>query len=172
MDFIFLADFNVIKPNIGLIFWTTVIFGIFWFMMSKYAFKPIAKALSDREAFIKDSLEEANNAREEMAKLKSQNEEILAQARVEQAKILKEAKEAKDTIIKDAKVKAKEEANKIVTSARQEIDNQKMAAMLEVKNKAGLMALEIAEKVIRKELVGNSEQESFANSLVNEIKLN
>lgn len=171
MDFIFLADFNVIKPNIGLIFWTTVIFGIFWFLMSRFAFKPIAKALSDRESFIQDSLDQAKKAKEEMAAMKAQNEDILAQARTEQAKILKEAKEAKDTIIKDAKVKAKEEANKIVESARQEIENQKMAAMLDVKNQAGMLALQIAEKVIKKELKGNGEQEAFANSLVDEIKL-
>ncbi len=56
---IFLADFSVIKPDFGLIFWTTIIFGLFWLLIGKYAFKPIANALKVREDEIQGSLDEA-----------------------------------------------------------------------------------------------------------------
>jgi len=168
----FLADFSVIKPDFGLLLWTTVFFLLFWLLIGKLAFKPIAQALKKREDTIKDSLDEAQKAKEEMAQLKAENEVILAEAREERAKIIKEAKEAKNTMINDAKVKAKDEAQRIVTSAKQEIENEKQAALIEVKNKVGLMATEIAEKVIKKELKGQSEHESFVNQLVKEIKLN
>lgn len=169
---IFLADFSVIKPDFGLLFWTTVIFGLFWFIIGKYAFRPMATALKKREQDIQDSLDEAKKAREEMANLKAENEQLLKEAREERSKILKEAKEAKDTIISEAKAKAKEEAKKIVSSAKQEIENQKMAALIEVKNQVGLMALDVAEKVLKKELKGDSNQEAFVNKLVDDIKLN
>jgi len=172
VDFILLADFSVIRPEPGLIIWTTIIFFLFWFIMGRLAFRPIQNALKKRDSEIQSSLDEAKNARLEMAKLKAENEEILKQAYEERAKIIKEAKEVKDSIVKEAKVKAKEEAKKIVTSAKQEIENQKMAAITEVKNLTGMMALEIAEKVLRKELKGNKEQEAYVSDLMKEIKLN
>lgn len=169
---IFLADFSVIKPDFGLLFWTAVIFLLFWFLIGKAAFKPIAEALKKREDDIQNSLDEAKRARQEMSNLKAENEELLAQAREERSKILKEAKEVRDNIIAEAKEKANDEAQKIVAQAKEQIENQKQAAMTELKNQVGGMALSIAEKVIRKELAGNAEQETFVNSLVNEIKLN
>lgn len=167
-----LAGFAPFQPTPGLALWSFIIFCLFWWLMSKYAFKPIAEGLNKREQSIKDSLEEAQKAREEMASLKAENEKILAEAREERAAMMKEAKEAKNTIINDAKEKAKSEAQRIVTSATQEIANEKQAAIIEVKNKVGMMATEIAEKVIKKELKGQAEHESFVSQLVNEIKLN
>jgi F-type H+-transporting ATPase subunit b len=167
-----LADFSVIKPDFGLFLWTTVFFLIFWFGISKVAFRPIANALKKREDDIQGALDEAKLAKEEMQNLKSENEKLLALAREERAKILKEAKDTKNSIINEAKTKAKEEASKIVNSAKIEIENQKSAAITEVKNKVGNMALEIAEKVLRKELTKDKSQVDFAEQLVKEIKLN
>lgn len=171
MDLILLADFSVIKPDIGLIVWTTVIFLTVWWLLGRFAFRPIQKALREREDSIQDALDEAKRAREEMSNLKAENEKILAQAREERAKILKEAKDVKESIINEAKVKAKEDAQRIVANAKTEIENQKMAAMIDVKNSAGMMALEIAEKVIRQKLKGDSEQEGFANSLIESMNV-
>ncbi len=169
---VLLADFSVIKPEPGLIFWSLIFFSIFWFLMSRLAFKPIANALKKRENDIQASLDEAKRAREEMSNLKAENEALLAQAREERAKILKEAKDAKDAIVTEAKEKAKAEADKVMATARQEIENQKMAAITEVKNQAGLMAIEIAEKVIRQQLQGNAAQEDYVKRLVDNFKMN
>ncbi len=169
---LFLADFSVIKPEPGLLLWTTVIFGLFWFMMSRFAFKPIAESLKKREMDIQSSLDEAKKAREEMANLQAENEKLLAQAREERSQILKEAKEAKEDIIAEAKERANAEYKRKVESAIQDIENQKMAAMVALKNQAGQMAIEIAEKVLRKELADKKDQESYAKSLAESIKLN
>ncbi|MBP6827998.1 MAG: F0F1 ATP synthase subunit B [Saprospiraceae bacterium] len=169
---LFLADFSVIKPEPGLLLWTTVIFGLFWFLMSRYAFKPIAESLKKREMDIQSSLDEAKKAREEMANLQAENEKLLAQAREERSQILKEAKDAKDDIISEAKERANAEYKRKVESALQDIENHKMAALVALKNQAGQMAIEIAEKVLRKELADKKEQESYAQSLAESIKLN
>lgn len=166
------ADFSPLQPTPGLALWSAIIFILFWALMSKFAFKPIAEGLAKRESDIKNALAEAEKAKEEMANLKAENEIILAEAREERSKILKEAKEAKTNIINEAKDKAKAEANRIVTTAKQEIDNEKQAALIEVKNSVGNMATEIAEKIIKKELSGQAEHESFVNKLVSEIQLN
>lgn len=170
---IFLAGaFSPLQPTPGLALWSVIIFILFWALMAKYAFKPIAEGLAKRESDIKNALAEADKAREEMASLKAENELILAEAREERSKILKEAKEAKSNIINEAKEKAKDEAQRIVTIAKQDIENEKQAALIQVKNSVGNMATEIAEKIIKKELSGQADHESFVSKLVSEIQLN
>lgn len=169
---IFLADFSVIKPDPGLLIWTTIIFGLFWFLMSRFAFKPIAESLKTREQDIQNSLDEAKRAREEMSHLQAENEKLLAQAREERTQILKEAKEAKEEIIAEAKERANAEYKRKVESAIQDIENQKQAAMVTLKNQAGQLAIDIAEKVLRKELADKAAQETYAKSLAESIKLN
>lgn len=167
-----LLDFTPFQPSPGLAVWSLITFCIFWFAMSKVAFKPIAQALETRENDIQDALDSAKTAKEEMSNLKAENEKLLATAREERSKMLKEAKDTKNQIIADAKDTAKGEASRIMTQANQDIENQKKAAMMEVKNEVGAIALSIAEKVLKKELAGNAEQESFVNSLVKDINLN
>jgi F-type H+-transporting ATPase subunit b len=171
-EVLFLADFSVIKPDPGLVFWTSLVFILVWGILGRMAFGPIQKALKKRESDIQSSLDEARKAREEMGNLKAENEELIRKAQEERANILKEAKEAKEAIVSEAKEKAKEEAQKIVSSAKAEIEQQRLAAIMDLKNQVGVMAIEIAEKVLRKELQGNTEQEAFVNTLVDEIKLN
>ena len=123
---IFLGEFNVLRPDIGLIFWSVVFFLIFWLIIGKLALKPIAQALAKRNGDIQDALDKAEEAKKEMANLNAENEKILAQAREERTAMLKEGKEMRDSMIAEAKGKAKEEADKIITSAKNEIENQKM----------------------------------------------
>ena len=169
---IFLADFSPIKPDFGLLFWTTLVFLLVWIPIGRKAFKPILQALKDRETGIADALGSAEKARLEVANMKAENEQILAQAREERMKMLKEAKEQATAIVNESKNAAKEEASKIIVNAMQEIENMKLAVITDVKNQAGTLALEIAEKVIRKELKGNAEQVAFVNTLVKEMNLN
>ena len=168
----FLAEFTPIRPAWGLLFWTTIIFFLFWWLIGRFSFRPIAEALKKREHDIQSALDMAKNAREEMANLQAENQQLLAQARVERAEILKEAKEASSRMINEAKSRAKDEAQKIVVSAQREIENQKKHALEEVKNEVGMMALDIAEKVIRKQLSNDPEQKSYVDGLVDELKLN
>lgn len=169
---ILLAEFNVIKPDPGLFFWTVAIFLVLWFVLGKKAFGPIAQALKDREDSIKDSLAEADKARAEMSNLKAENEQLLIQAREERTKMLKEAKDSANQIVAEARNKAKEEAGKILEAANLEIENQKKSAIAEVKNQAGLIAIQVAETVIKKQLSNDTAQIELAQSLANDIKLN
>lgn len=168
----FLVDFSVIKPDPGLIFWTTVIFATFWLLMAKFAFRPIGNALKKRETDIQNALDAAKVTRAEMENLKDENVELLAKAREERSQILKEAKEARDYMVNQAKKRAKEEAALIVQNAKNDINSQKLAAIKELKNEVGNMALNIAAKVLRKELDSDQAHKDYVEKLVDEIQNN
>ncbi len=169
---IYLISFTPFQPTFGLAFWSLVIFLLFWWIMSRVAFKPIAEALQKREHDIQSSLDEAKNARMEMSSMKAENDKLLAEAREQRTLILNEAKEQKAKILAEAKEQAKAESSKIMNAAQVEIEAQKKVAMQSLKADVGNMALDIAEKVIRKDLKNDSAQVSFVNTLVDEIKLN
>lgn len=163
---------DLLHADFGLIFWTTVIFLIVFFILRKYAWRPIVNMLDEREQGIAESISSAERIKAEMSQMKSEHEHVLAEAKAERSKIIKEAKEAKDQIINEAKEQAKIEARKIVEDAQVAINNQKMAALTEVKNQVGNMVLEVAEKVLRKELSDKDAQEDYIKQLTSEIELN
>jgi len=162
----------LVSPDPGLFIWSTVAFLILFFLLSKFAWKPIVKALDERERSIEDALSKAEMGKAEMAKLISENEDLLKEARLERDNILKEAKEIKDQIINDAKDQAKTEGTKLIEKAKDEITNQKLAAMAEIKNQVSSLSLAIAEKVLRKQLEDQDKQQALVNDLLKEVKLN
>jgi len=163
---------ELVTPGIGLVFWTTLAFLLLLFVLSKYAWRPILNAVKERELNIEVALQQAEKARAEMAKLTSDNEKLLAAAKEERVQILKEAKLISEKIVEEAREKAKGEANKYLTEAKAEINTSKMAAITEVKNQVGLLAIELTEKILKRELAGKDLQEKYAAELINDIKLN
>ena len=163
---------GLLTPHLGLIFWTLLAFLIVFFLLKKYAWGPILKGLSDRETSIADSIASAEKVKLEMAQLKGENENLLAAAREERATMIKEAKLTKDKMIADAKDEAKVQAAKIIADANESIQNSKRAAMIDIKNQVGKLAVEMSEKVLRRELANKGDQEQFINQLSQEIKLN
>lgn len=168
----FALEFSVIKPDYGLIFWTALIFLTVWIVLGRKAFPAIHEALRKRENSIADALAAAEKARQEMQNLQAENESLLQKAREERSLILREAKEAREAIIAEARNKAKEESQRLIDQASQELEKQKNAAIQELKSQAGLLALDIAGKVLRKDLSNQSDQQAFVKTLVDELKLN
>ncbi len=163
---------KLLTPDLGLLFWTLLSFLVVFFILAKYAWPSIVKGLKDREKSISNSLATAEKVKAEMAQLQSENEALLAKAREERSLMLKEAREIKDKIINEAKDQAKLEANKIVVEAQAAIQSQKMAALTDVKNQVGTLVIEVAEKILRRELANKADQEMYIKQLSNEVKLN
>jgi F-type H+-transporting ATPase subunit b len=163
---------GLLIPDFGLFFWTLLCFLIVLFILKKFAWGPIVKTLHERESGIADSIAAAEKVKEEMKQMQAQNETLLIQAREERTLMLKEAKETKDKIISEAKEQAKAEAGKIMDDTRLQIERQKNAAMTEVKNEIGKLAVEVAEKILRKQLAGQEAQQGYVQMLADEIKLN
>lgn len=163
---------ELVTPGIGLVFWMLLSFSIVLFILKRYAWKPILKMIKEREDSIDGALKMADKAKEEMAKLQSDNEKILAEARKERDALLKDAREMKDKIIADAKNQASIEANKLVESAKASINTEKLAALTEIKNQIAFLSVDIAEKILQKELSSELRQKEYIENLVKDINLN
>jgi len=163
---------DLITPELGLIFWTTLSFVILVFLLGKFAWKPILKSVNDREEGIQNALESAEKARLEMQNLNADNERILKEARAERELMMKEAREIKAKMITDAKDEAQVQANKMIEQAQAAIESEKKTAMAELKNHVAGLSVEIAEKVIREELSDKDKQLKLVESMLDEAKLN
>ena len=163
---------ELLTPAIGLLFWMALVFGILVFFLKKFAWLPILSSLKEREDSIESALRMAEETRAEMAKLKSDNDKILAEARAERDKMIRVAKGITDKMIADAKEKAVLEGNKIIADAREAIQQEKAAMVSQMKKDMASFSIEIAEKVIRRELLDKTSQEALVSSLISEAKLN
>ena len=163
---------DLVTPDIGLIFWTTVSFAILYFILAKFAWKPILGAVNEREKSIKDALSAAEIAKEEMASLKADNEKILNEAKLQRESLLKEAREIRSRIIADAESEATEKANKLIEAAKTAIENEKSAAMKELNNTVVDLSLNIAEKLLSKELDNKEKQQENIQEILENTKLN
>ena len=166
-----LAEFNVLRPEPGLFFWSVLFFLIFWFMIAKFAFKPIANALIIRENHIQDALLDASKAKEELRTIQEENTRMMEEARAQRSQMMKEAKNQSNKMVEDAKENAREEATKLLAQANVEIENQKKAALHDVKNQITALALEVSERVIQRNLSDDKEQVRLISELVDDIHL-
>lgn len=157
--------------SLGLFFWQSLIFIGLLFMLRKFAWKPILDAVNDRENSIKDALASAEAARDEMKNLQSDNQRILKEAREEKESLLKEARTTRSELINNAKEEAQEEAQKILSQAQDAIQSEKRAAVKELKEQVGSIAMEIAEKVLQKELENKDRQLELVDQLLQDTKL-
>ncbi|MCF8326000.1 MAG: F0F1 ATP synthase subunit B [Leadbetterella sp.] len=169
---ILLEGNSLLNPSPGLIFWQLVVFGLLVFILWKFAWKGILSALKEREGDIEGALRMAEETRAEMAKLKSDNEKLVAEAKKERDLIIKEAKEAADKMVAEAKDRAVEQGNKIMEDAREVMTQERVKMMSQIKKDVASLSIEIAEKVIRKELSDKATQQSFVSELVADAKLN
>lgn len=163
---------ELLTPELGLFVWTLVAFLIVFVILRAVAWKPILKGLGERERGIADSIAQADKVRSEMARMQSENENLLRQAREERTTLLREAKEAGESMIAKSKAEAKLVADKMIDEARTQIQHQKLAAMTEVRNEIGQLSVTIAERILRDNLKSDSAQSSFAQNLAQELTLN
>jgi len=163
---------SIVAFDYGLIFWMSLTFLTVLFLLAKFAWKPIMKAIKERETNIENALKSAQNAKAEVANLKAENERILADARAERDNMIREARELRESMISEAKNKAKSEGDKMLASARESIQNEKMAAITDLKNQVAQLSIDIAEKIIARELSSENKQKELIGDLLKEVKLN
>ena len=162
---------NFTAPE-SLIFWTTIIFFVFFLLLRKFAWKPILGAVKGREESINNALASAESARREMQNLTADNERILQEARLERDNMLKEAREMKEKIVADAKNEAQAQGQKMIEQAKAAIESEKNAAMNELKLQVSTLSLSIAEKVLKDELSNKEAQTKLVEKMLGDVKLN
>ncbi|MBE6222206.1 MAG: F0F1 ATP synthase subunit B [Bacteroidales bacterium] len=159
---------SLVTPDFGLLFWMVVIFGLVFFLLAKFGFPIITDMVDQRSAKIQQSLKDADEIEARMAKWKVEQAQMLEQTRREQSAILKEATETKAKIVADAKQQAKEEADKLLAEAKLQIAAEKESALRDVRKEIALLSVEVAQKVLRRELSDEGSQRAFLDKLVDE----
>jgi len=163
---------ELITPDIGLIFWMTLSFAIVLAILKKFAWKPILQGLKDREDSIKESLSSAEKARDEMAKLQSDNEKLLDEARLERDEILKQALATANTIKEEAKNETSKISGKMIEDARTLINSEKQGALAEIKELVASLSMDIAERLMRRNLSDDKSQRELVDQFIKEINTN
>lgn len=161
---------SLITPDFGLLFWMAVVFlvvlGIFW----KFGFPTIVKMVNERKEYIDESLRQAHEAREKMAKIQEESEAILREAREAKAQLVKEGTDTRNQIVADAQAAAREEGNRLIAEAKKNIDAEKAAAIREIKAQVAELSVKIAEKVVRHNIASDAEQMSLIGKLIDEAE--
>jgi F-type H+-transporting ATPase subunit b len=164
-----LASNSLITPAIGTLFWTVVIFTLFFLILKRFAWKPVLNIVKQRDEMIKGSLASAEKARKEMLKLQSDNEAILKKAREERETILKEARDVRDKLIAEAKCKASEEAEKLIEKARTGIEREKAIALADIREQVASLSVDIASKLLGEKLKQTGEQQKLIDNYLRDI---
>lgn len=163
---------ELLTPGTGLILWQAIVFVLLFILLSRLAWKPILASLKERETSISDALNTAEKARQEIASLKSDNEKLLKEAREERDKMLKDARDAANRLKDQAAADAKKQGDKIIEDARIAINIEKQAALKEVHTQVAMFSLEVAEKLMKKNLAGDKAQKDLVDGYIKELKLN
>ena len=162
---------DLITPNIGLIFWTTLIFLTLFFGLKKLAWPAILSMLKDRELAISRALKAAEKAREEVEKLHISNEKMLVEARRISDDIMRRAEETRRETIAKAQFEANDEYKRIIDQARVAIENEKNVAIAELHNELAKLSIDIAEKILREELNNKQQYDKLIEKSLQEAKL-
>lgn len=163
---------ELLTPGTGLIIWQLIVFVLLFLLLSKLAWKPIINSLKERELSIQSALDTAEKARLEMSQLKNENEKLLKEAREERDRILREAREISNRLKEEAQGEAKKAAEKIILEARVAINIEKQAALKEVRVQVALFSLEVAEKLIKKNLSDDKSQKELVENYIKDLKIN
>jgi F-type H+-transporting ATPase subunit b len=163
---------GLLSVSVGTVFWASIAFIAVLVILKKMAWGPILQTLEEREQGIANALKQAELAKEEMASLKSGNEQLLKEAREERDRILKDAKEIGDKMRAEAKERAAQDGAALLANAQREIENQKKAAIQELKNQVASLSIQIAEQLVKDKLSDAEKQNALNSKLIEELKAN
>lgn len=161
---------SILTPDFGLLFWMLVSFLVVFLLLAKFGFPAIVKAVEERKNFIDESLKNAREANEKLAGIKTESENLLREAREKQAQIIKEAMATRDGIIAEAREKAQAEGRAQLEEAKKAIEAEKEVALRDIRSQVADLSVQIAEKVIRRQLQHDDEQEKYIERMLNDIK--
>ena len=160
---------SLLLPDSGLLFWMTIVFLVVFFILWRWGFPSIIKMVNERKNYIDESLAKAEEANLRLANIQKPGEELLMAARERQAQILREASQTRDSIVEQAQEKAHEESARILSEAKAEIESQKQAAIRDIRSQVAELSVQIAEKILRKQLTTSAEQAQLIDSLLDEV---
>ena len=158
----------LLTPDLGLFFWMTISFGIVLFILAKFGFPVILKAVEDRSEYINHSIESAEKAEQKLAEINKEAEAIFNKAQEERANILNETGEHRNRILSEARARADKETKERIIKATTEIEELKRKMLGDIKNEIADISIRIAEKVVEEEMKNSNKQKELIEQLMKE----
>ncbi|MBW7934381.1 MAG: F0F1 ATP synthase subunit B [Gemmatimonadaceae bacterium] len=143
---------GLLTPQGGLMFWTLIVFGVLFFVLSKFAFKPILAAVEGREQALRDAMDEAKADRELAAQLLAEQKQALEAARTDAQKIIADGRATADKMRADLLEQTRAQQTDMLERAKRDIEAEKHGAIAELRREAVDLAIAGASKVIEKNL--------------------
>ena len=160
---------SLVTPDFGLLFWMVLIFGIVFFLLAKFGFPVITRSVDERNRRIRDSLDQAEAARQQLARLAEEQQALIDNTRTEQARILAEAAKTRAQILAAAEEEARQKGEKLLEKARIEIAAEKESALRDIRREVAELSVGIAEKLVRQDLSSEQAQLNYLDRLVDEV---
>lgn len=145
-------DNPLVQPDPGLFIWTILTFLVLVTLLAKFAWRPLLKALDDRQAAIRKSLDEAVQARQELERLNVESAEIVRKARVEADAIVSASRSDGERVRQEMKQKARADADALVRHAERQIQLETGRALQQIRHEAVDLSVMIASKLIGRNL--------------------
>ena len=161
---------SIFTPEFGLVFWMLVVFLVLVLLLGKFAWPTIIESIEERASFIDQGVVYTQEAAKDREQAKVDVKIMMTDARNQQLDILQQTERMKREMIEEAKNTAKKEADTIIKSARVSIEQERVEAELQLRKQVGMLSLQIAEKVIRRNLSSDPEQMALIGQLLQETE--
>jgi F-type H+-transporting ATPase subunit b len=144
--------------NLGLTIWTWVLFGIFAFVLTKLAWKPLLGMIEEREKSIKDAVASAEQSKEEAQKLLAQHQELIRESGRQREEIMKRALADAETVKNDVIAQARAESERMLQKAKEQIEREKKLAIQELRSSVADLAVDAAAKIVQSSLTPEAQK--------------
>jgi F-type H+-transporting ATPase subunit b len=158
-------DNPLVQPDPGLFIWTILTFLVLLTLLAKFAWGPLLKALESRQALIRKSLDDAQEAKRELERLHLESAQILKQARVQAESIMSQSRSDAERLREELKQKARAEADTIVRTAGRQIQLETAQALQQIRREAADLSVMIASKLIQRNLSGEDNDRLIEDAL-------
>jgi F-type H+-transporting ATPase subunit b len=155
----------LVKPEVGLMVWTLVLFGISMIVLWKLAFPRISEALDKRQRAIEDSIDAAEKTRQEADRLLGEYRERLSEARGQADEIVERARKAAEAHERNAQEEAKTQRERLMEQTRRDIDSETRRAIQEIRREVADLTVMATEKVTRKTLTEDDQRRLVEEAL-------
>jgi len=162
---------ELFTPEFGLVFWMFVAFLCLYFILAKWAWPFIIKSMEERADLIDKGVAYAQEAKSHLDNAKAEADKLVAQARNEQADILRDAAKMRNELIEKARGEAADEAKKVTEAAQVSLEQARKEAEKQLRSEVGDLALQIAEKVIRRNIASDDAQKALVDQYLNEVEI-
>ena len=161
---------ELFTPEFGLVFWMFVAFACLYFILAKWGWPFIIKSMEERADLIDKGVAYAQQAKANLDNAKAEADKLIAEAQSQQADILREAARMRTELIEKARSDAAEEEKKVRAASQISLDQARKEAEKQMRLEMGELALQIAEKVIRRNLSGDDAQKALVDQYLNEVE--